>query len=45
VWIGFSAATVVDFKVFGLDVNLGLGFGLTDASDSIVTKMIIGRAF
>jgi hypothetical protein len=36
---------VVDFKVFGLDVNLGMGFGLTNASDSIVTKMIIGRAF
>jgi hypothetical protein len=31
--------------VFGLDVNLGMGFGLTNASDSIVTKMIIGRAF
>jgi hypothetical protein len=26
-------------------VNLGMGFGLTNASDSIVTKMIIGRAF
>jgi hypothetical protein len=36
---------VVDFKVFGLDVNLGMGFGLTNGSDSIVTKMIIGRAF
>jgi hypothetical protein len=36
---------VVDFTVFGLDVNFGLGFGLTDASDKIVTKLIIGRAF
>jgi hypothetical protein len=36
---------VVDFRVFGLDVNLGMGFGLTSGSDSIVTKMIIGRAF
>ena len=34
-----------DFTVFGLDVNFGLGFGLTEASDKIVTKLIIGRAF
>jgi hypothetical protein len=36
---------VVDFKAFGLDVDLGVGFGLTDASDRIVGKIIIGRAF
>ena len=36
---------VIDFTVFGLDVNFGLGFGLTDASDKIVTKLIVGRAF
>jgi hypothetical protein len=36
---------VVDFKLLGLDVNFGMGFGLTNASDSIVTKLIIGRAF
>ena len=36
---------VIDFTMFGLDVNFGLGFGLTDASDKIVTKLIIGRAF
>jgi hypothetical protein len=36
---------VTDFTVFGLDVNFGVGFGLTDASDKIVTKMIIGRTF
>lgn len=36
---------VVDFKLFGLDVNLGAGLGLTSASDNFVTKMIIGRAF
>ena len=36
---------VVDFKVFGVDVNLGAGFGLTGGSDTFVTKMIIGRAF
>jgi hypothetical protein len=36
---------VVDFSAFGFDVNLGLGFGLTDSSDKIVTKLIIGRAF
>jgi hypothetical protein len=31
--------------MFGLDVNFGVGFGLTDSSDKIVTKMIIGRTF
>lgn len=36
---------VVDFKALGLDVNLGMGVGLTGASDSLVTKMIIGKAF
>lgn len=36
---------VVDFKVLGLDVNFGVGFGLTDASDGVVTKLIVGRAF
>jgi hypothetical protein len=36
---------VTDFTVFGLDVNFGVGFGLTDSSDKIVTKMIIGRTF
>lgn len=35
---------VVDFTMFGLDVNFGLGCGLTDASDKVVTKLIIGRA-
>lgn len=36
---------VVDFKAFGLDVNLGMGVGLTAASDSLVSKIIIGKAF
>jgi hypothetical protein len=36
---------VVDFKLFGLDINLGMGFGLTSASDALVTKLILGRAF
>jgi hypothetical protein len=36
---------VVDFTVLGLDVNFGVGFGLTDSSDKIVTKIIFGRAF
>ena len=36
---------VIDFSAFGFDVNFGLGFGLTDSSDKIVTKLIIGRAF
>jgi len=42
---GHNVFAVIDFKAFGLDVNFGLGFGLTDASDKIVTKLIIGRAF
>ncbi|HZP99499.1 MAG TPA: hypothetical protein VFB13_08170 [Reyranella sp.] len=36
---------VIDFTLFTFDVNLGTGFGLTDASGKIVTKLIIGRAF
>ncbi|SJZ78999.1 hypothetical protein SAMN02745126_02300 [Enhydrobacter aerosaccus] len=36
---------VVDFKAFGLDVNFGVGVGLTQGSDAIVTKLILGRAF
>jgi hypothetical protein len=36
---------VADFKVFGLDVNVGMGFGLTGASDTLVSKIILGKAF
>ena len=36
---------VIDFSAFGFDVNFGVGFGLTDAADQLVTKLIIGRAF
>lgn len=36
---------VLDFSAFGFDVNFGVGFGLTDSSDKVVTKLIIGRAF
>jgi hypothetical protein len=36
---------VIDFSVLGFDVNFGVGFGLTDGSDQLVTKLIIGRAF
>ena len=36
---------VTDFKVLGLDVNFGMGFGLTNGSDGLVTKIIIGKAF
>lgn len=36
---------VVNFKLLGVDINLGMGFGLTSASDALVTKLIIGRAF
>jgi hypothetical protein len=40
-----TAFGVIDFAAFGLDVNFGVGFGLTDASDKIVTKLIVGRTF
>jgi hypothetical protein len=36
---------VTDFTVLGLDVNFGMGFGLTGSSDGLVTKIIIGKAF
>jgi len=36
---------VADFKLFGLDVNVGMGVGLTSSSDGLVTKLIVGRAF
>lgn len=36
---------VTDFKVGDVDVNLGLGYGLTAGSDRLVGKAIIGYAF
>jgi hypothetical protein len=36
---------VTDFKVGVVDVNLGVGYGLTPASDRLVVKMILGYAF
>lgn len=36
---------VIDFKLLGLDVNFGMGFGLTGASDAVVSKIILGKAF
>jgi hypothetical protein len=36
---------VIDFTAFGLDVNFGVGFGLNDSSDQLVTKLIVGRTF
>ncbi len=36
---------VADFKLFGLDVNFGMGFGLTGGSDTLVSKIIVGKAF
>ena len=36
---------VTDFKLGELDVNLGIGYGLTPGSDRLVTKAIIGYAF
>ena len=40
-----SVFAVIDFSFLGFDVNFGVGFGLTDASNPIVTKLILGRAF
>jgi len=36
---------VVDFSAFSLDIEFGVGFGLTEASDKIVTKLIVGHTF
>jgi hypothetical protein len=36
---------VADFKLLGLDINIGMGFGLSGASDALVSKIIIGKAF
>lgn len=36
---------VADFRLGELDVNLGIGSGLTPGSDRLVTKAIVGYAF
>ncbi|WP_409191627.1 hypothetical protein [Bradyrhizobium sp. RDM4] len=36
---------VTDFKAGDFDVNFGIGYGLTPASDRLVVKTIIGYAF
>jgi len=36
---------VVDFKVGDIDVDFGLGYGLTSGSDRLVAKMILEYAF
>ncbi len=36
---------VTDFKVWDIDVNLGVGYGMTPASDRWVVKGILGYAF
>ena len=36
---------VTDFKLGKVDVELGIGYGLTPESDRLVTKAIIGYAF
>jgi hypothetical protein len=36
---------VVDFKVGPVDVDFGIGYGLTEGSDRWVTKAILGYAF
>lgn len=34
---------VTDFKVGMLDVNFGVGYGMTNGSDRVIMKMIIGK--
>jgi hypothetical protein len=36
---------VTDFKLGVVDVNFGVGYGLTPASDRFVIKTILGYAF
>ena len=36
---------VTDFKVGDVDIDFGVGYGLTRASDRLVVKTIIGYAF
>jgi hypothetical protein len=36
---------VTDFKVYAVDVELGVGYGFTSGSDGLVLKAIIGYAF
>ena len=33
---------MVDFNLWGFDVNAGVGYGLTPGSDRLMAKMIIG---
>ena len=34
---------VTDFKLGQLDVNFGVGYGMTNGSDRVVMKMIVGK--
>jgi hypothetical protein len=36
---------VIDFVAFGVDINFGIGFGLTDPADQLVAKLIVSRSF
>ena len=40
-----SLFAVVDFVAFGVDVNFGIGFGLSDPADQLVAKLILSRSF
>ena len=40
-----QAFAITDSKLGKLDVELGIGYGLTPGSDRLVTKAIIGYAF
>jgi hypothetical protein len=36
---------VVDFKIWDVDVDFGVGYGLTAGSDRLVAKTILSYAF
>jgi len=38
---GHNIYAVVDFKVVDMEVNFGVGYGLTPGSDRWMTKMIL----
>ena len=40
-----SLFAVVDFVAFGVDINFGVGFGLSDPADQLVAKLILSRSF
>lgn len=42
---GHNIYAVVDYTVGKFDINFGVGYGMTNGSDRVMTKMILGYAF